>query len=90
MLTSEQLGWTLPFGDWLRAERERAGLTRKQVAARMRVGVNTVERWEQGARRPIVDAFVRWCQVVGVPIELGIRTLAQFIGRVTVREQATA
>lgn len=69
----------MPCGEWMKTERERASLTRKQVARRVGVAVNTVERWEQGMRRPIVDAFVSWCQAVGVPIEAGIRQLALFM-----------
>lgn len=79
MLTTEQRDWTMRMGDWMREERERAGLTRKQVAHRIGLAVNTVERWEQGARRPLVDSFLSWCRAVGVPLELAIRTISGII-----------
>lgn len=39
-------------GQWLRAARARAGLTRAELAARLDVAVTTVEQWERGRREP--------------------------------------
>ncbi len=79
----EHTDWTLPFGEWMKRERERAELTRKQVALRVGVAQHTVERWEQGVRRPLVDVFARWCMALGIPVERGIRQLALFINRLS-------
>lgn len=67
------------LGEWMRRERVRADLTRKQVAARVGVGLNAIERWEAGARRPLLDSFVRWCEAVGVPLEMAIRQISIII-----------
>lgn len=87
MLNCEQTDWAKAFGEWMRRERVLANLTRKQIAVRIGVGVNAIERWEYGQRRPLVDSFVAWTQAVGVPLEKAIRQLALFMNRASTAVQ---
>lgn len=63
--------WSAARGSRLRLARERASLSRADVAAELQVSAESVRRWEQGGSKPsetVVDAYLR---VVGsdvVPI----------------------
>lgn len=57
----------------LRQLRERAGLTREQLAARLdnRVAVRTLQDWENAAREPAMTRkdWLDFCEAVGVKWE---------------------
>ncbi|MBI1827331.1 MAG: helix-turn-helix transcriptional regulator [Planctomycetes bacterium] len=58
---------------FLRALREEAGLTQRQLAERMRQPQSWVHKSETGLRRVDVAEFCDWCQACGVKAESGIR-----------------
>ena len=53
--------------------REKAGLSIKELAAKMGVAVQTVYRWESGERLPDVITFTRLAQLLGVNVETLMR-----------------
>lgn len=64
------IGW---FGPWLRQERERRGLTQKELARHFpsKSGGLTgcVANWELGLNAPTVEQFNKLCDVLGLPFE---------------------
>jgi transcriptional regulator with XRE-family HTH domain len=59
----------------LRETRNAAGLTTRDVAARVGVGPATVSRWENGEGEPSVSQFALWAAATGQPLELMIEGL---------------
>lgn len=49
-------------GRWMTLQRERNGLTQKQVALGAGVARVTVHEWEAGTRMPGVLTFLAWCR----------------------------
>jgi len=59
------------FGEVLRAERERAGLSRSQLAARAGLRPGDLSRYERGVREPRLTTLVRLAGGLGLtPAEL--------------------
>jgi transcriptional regulator with XRE-family HTH domain len=54
------------FSDRLRAARDRLGLTREQVATRLRCNVSTLKRWENGDYEPSIATLARLADLYGV------------------------
>lgn len=48
-----------PIADAIRAHRDKLGLTQAQLAARWNMPLNTLTRWEQGARAPSPEGPIR-------------------------------
>lgn len=46
-----------------------AGLTQPDVAAAVKVSVQTVQHWEAGTRRPGFDHLVAWCAFLDLSLE---------------------
>lgn len=73
------IGWRKPsapltprqLGARMRAEREDAGLTQKDVARRLCVKVQTVRNWECGSRVPGVLTLDAYMRVVNRPLTIG-------------------
>lgn len=55
------------FGSRLRELRERAGLSRQEIADKASVSVRSVEKWEQGIREPSWSMVLTLCRALGVP-----------------------
>ena len=53
--------------------REKAGISRKELASDMGVALQTVYRWENGERLPDIITFTRLANVLGVSIETLMR-----------------
>ena len=62
---------------FLRQLRERAGLTQRELAARLKESQWWAHRSEIGSRRLDVAEFVLWCQGCGVSPEEGLRQLTR-------------
>jgi len=66
----KQMGW---FGPWLRIERERRGITQKELAKHFpsKTGGLTgcVANWELGFNIPTVEQFNTLCHVMSLPFE---------------------
>ncbi len=56
------------FLEQLRAAREEAGLTQRQVAQRLGRSQSFVAKCEQGHNRVDVGQMVEFCQALGVPL----------------------
>lgn len=50
----------------LKAARVNAGLTQKEVAAKMRVSNNTVLNWEKGSVKPSLSTLAMLCSIYKV------------------------
>lgn len=48
-----------PLGEVLRTARRAVGLTQEEAAKRLKVGLNTVARWEQGVATPTDENLTR-------------------------------
>lgn len=57
----------MDFGDWLRAEIKRRGLSISEFARRIGVRHGTVSRWLSATRRPDSESANRIARVLGVP-----------------------
>ena len=66
-----------PVPGFLRDLRMRAGLTQRQLAAKLKEGAWWVERCEMGSRRVDVAEFVAWCKACRVPPEQAIDELTR-------------
>ena len=49
----------------MKAARNAAGMTQKQLAERMGVKQKDISRWENGERTPTVDTFKKICEEIG-------------------------
>ena len=47
------------FGDWLRQARRGLGLSRRKLAAKLRMDVTTIDRWERGHGQPTAASLAR-------------------------------
>ena len=59
----------MSFGRHLRGMRERAGLTRPELARRAGVPVSTLRHWECNRGFPDLAALLRLAVALGVPVE---------------------
>jgi len=57
----------------LRAERERLGMTQALVAQRARMKPSAVARLEASNRSPTIPTLVRWCDALGVRLEVTLK-----------------
>jgi transcriptional regulator with XRE-family HTH domain len=60
------LTWNRRFGAHVEASRNRAGLTRAELAYRMRVSEETVRRWERGGSQPSDDNLAHLIAVLAM------------------------
>lgn len=67
-------------GRWMRLQRERVHLTRKQVSLGAEVAVNTVCEWEAGKRMPGIEFFIRWCRAAHLEPASAIATVELLLG----------
>ena len=58
-----------PLGKRLEEIRERREISRKELAEKMEVSVQTVYRWESGDRIPDVVTFMKLAKVLGVTLD---------------------
>lgn len=49
--------------------RERAGLTKKQLADKLGVDISTVCKWETGENRPMADGLLQLSNLFGCTID---------------------
>lgn len=49
--------------------REKAGLTKKQLADKLGVDISTVCKWETGENRPMADGLLQLSELFGCPID---------------------
>jgi len=47
------------LGDWLRQARRGLGLSRRKLAAKLRMDVTTIDRWERGRGQPTAASLAR-------------------------------
>jgi transcriptional regulator with XRE-family HTH domain len=59
----------MSFGSHLRALRERAGLSRAEVARRAGVPTSTLRNWEADRGTPGLPTLTRLAKVLGVAVE---------------------
>ena len=57
------------LGEILRTERERRGLSQREIARRIGVSKSAVSLWESGARSMAAVSLAKYCAVLGVSIE---------------------
>jgi transcriptional regulator with XRE-family HTH domain len=57
---------------WLKTERERQGLTMRELAERLQVPHSFVGKVEQGERRIDVVEFVQYCKALGISSAKGL------------------
>ena len=69
-----------PLPPLLRKLREAAGLTQRQLAARLRVTHAAVHKSETGERRVDVAEFINWCVACGADPDQAFRALRQLRG----------
>lgn len=55
-----------PFGDYIRRKRQEAGLTQRELAARLFVTESSVSKWERGLSYPDVPIITSICQELGI------------------------
>lgn len=55
------------MGERIRAARERAGLTQKQLAIAVGVDPSAVSYWENGQTVPTINNLVKIAGILGVP-----------------------
>jgi transcriptional regulator with XRE-family HTH domain len=68
-------GKAMPFwGENLRRLRERAGLSRQELADKMDVSLSSIESWEQNLRKPRVDALFNMAKVLKADAEEFLKT----------------
>jgi len=65
---------------FIRDLREKAGLTQRELAARIRRSQWWIARIETGSRRVDVAEFIQWCQGCGVEPEKALRRLREQSG----------
>ncbi|MCG8416850.1 MAG: helix-turn-helix domain-containing protein [Proteobacteria bacterium] len=53
------------FSRWLKGQRERAGLSYRQLAAKTPFPSSTLHAWEEGGRIPNLWSFVALCRALG-------------------------
>jgi transcriptional regulator with XRE-family HTH domain len=58
------------LGDRLRAARRSAGLTLKQVAAKIGYSWVVIQRWEKNVCLPGIEVLLRLCAVYGISFEI--------------------
>jgi transcriptional regulator with XRE-family HTH domain len=58
--------WGPRLGQRLEAARQRAGMNRAQLAARLAVTVESIRRWERGGARPSPESLVRLLAVLAL------------------------
>jgi transcriptional regulator with XRE-family HTH domain len=56
------------MADFLAAARESKGASRKDVAEAIGVSVDAVRRWENGDRRPKLEALESWADFLGYDV----------------------
>lgn len=66
-MDTKMLRWTLE--DKLVKARNAAGLTQAEMAARLSVGLRTVQRWENATTPISRPALMAWSMATGAPIE---------------------
>lgn len=54
------------FGDRIRGARKAAGLTQRELAARLDVSNTSISNWEKGLSRPDADMIQKLCAVLGL------------------------
>lgn len=68
---------TLPLSESDRAslvqERDRRGLTQQQVADALSAHRVTVAKVEKGMQQPSPDLLVRWCELLGLDLQLSLK-----------------
>lgn len=65
-MVEEQYAGNAAIGARIKLYREKCGMSRKEVAERMNVSVQSVYRWESGERVPDVIALMDLARVLGV------------------------
>jgi transcriptional regulator with XRE-family HTH domain len=59
----------MELGLRIRELRERAGLSQPELAERAGQSLRSIQNWEQGHRRPKVDAILGIASALGVPLD---------------------
>lgn len=67
--------------DWLRSERERQGLTVRELGAALEESHQFVNKVETMQRRLNVYEYVQYCEVLGLQPELGLEFLRDKSGK---------
>ena len=57
----------MTFGEKIREERLKAGLTQQQLADRLKVGNNQISQWETGKRKPKLLTLRKIAKAIGIP-----------------------
>ena len=60
----------LPPTRIIEIQRERAGLTQKQLGQMLDVAPSTINRWEHGKRSPSLGMFVKILRTTGADIQI--------------------
>ena len=68
-------------GNWLRALRERRGLSQRELAKRVGIGYYTlIAQLEHGRGRIPSSQYLVWAQALGIELDEFIRGLTSFFG----------
>ena len=65
MIVSEYAG-NATIGKWITKYREERGMSRDELAEKMKVALQTVYRWENGTRMPDIVTFMKLSKILGV------------------------
>lgn len=55
-------------GEQLRKHRERAGLSQEQLAEKLDLSTNTIQRFENGVRVPGIDVIMKYADTMNISI----------------------
>lgn len=57
------------IGDNIRVARLAAGMTQKELAAKMGVPYQSLQRWEKGIFKPSMDNLIKLSAAIGITVE---------------------
>ena len=77
-MTTLQSNATTP-AELLLETRRAAGLSTRQMAARLDVSQGTVSNWERGNGEPSVSQFILWCHATKQPVDQMIDGLSAVV-----------
>ena len=76
-------------GARMRLARERAGLSQRDVAEKMKIAPSEISCWENGKHAVGVDKWLRWCQAINASAQEIMTCIARPRTALVFREDST-